>query len=339
MRPFLVSKLDICKLISQSQGYYSMQYWANSIEAFAHDAIKNRLQSDKYTSKMIFEKIDSKIVFSENGLLIFDDTVLPKINTKSMELVNKHYSGSYKGVLRGISLVITVYLNPETNQAWIIDIRIFDKRYDGKTKVDHVKQMLENAVLKKNLKFSTVLMDLWYATHSIMQKIIDLKKSFVCRVKKNRKIAINGNGNYKYTNIEKIFLNDEQKKFGVEAHLFGTPANSIVKLFCINASTSESEYFITNDLSQNSPSVVQNVYSKRWIIEQLIKELKQYTGIGKCQARKQRIQRNYIHCAVLVLNFIREKAYKLGKSVDYIKKSLLKKYMQIEFYNPTFKFT
>jgi hypothetical protein len=48
------------------------------------------------------------------------------------------------------------------------DYRIFNPDADGKTKIDHVKDMLQNLVDHKLLPFDTVLMDTWYAVHSLM---------------------------------------------------------------------------------------------------------------------------------------------------------------------------
>jgi len=51
---------------------------------------------------------------------------------------------------------------------WVIDYRIYDPSGDGKTKIDHVLDMLKSLVYYKNLPFSTVLMDSWYATNKLM---------------------------------------------------------------------------------------------------------------------------------------------------------------------------
>jgi hypothetical protein len=51
---------------------------------------------------------------------------------------------------------------------------------------------------------------------------------------------------------------------------------------------------------QNSTRATQDACALRWKIEQFHREIKQLTGIEKCQCRKARIQRNHIACAVLV---------------------------------------
>jgi len=46
----------------------------------------------------------------------------------------------------------------------------------------------------------------------------------------------------------------------------------------------------TNDLSEDSTDVVQQVCGIRWKIEEFHRELKQLTGVEACQCRKARLQ-------------------------------------------------
>jgi len=42
---------------------------------------------------------------------------------------------------------------------------------DGKSKLDHVREMFDNAIEMKKLPFRAVLMDSWYATKDLMLHI------------------------------------------------------------------------------------------------------------------------------------------------------------------------
>ena len=62
---------------------------------------------------------------------------------------------------------------------------------DGKTKIDHVEDMLQNLVYHQLFPFDTVLMDTWYAVKSFMLYIDNLDKIYYCPylllpLKKNR---------------------------------------------------------------------------------------------------------------------------------------------------------
>jgi hypothetical protein len=71
-----------------------------------------------------------------------------------------------------------VYVNPESDQFWIIDYRIYSPESDGKTKLDHVQDMLSTCVHQKQIDFSAVLMDSWYAAKNIMLSIDKYGKFF-----------------------------------------------------------------------------------------------------------------------------------------------------------------
>jgi hypothetical protein len=45
-------------------------------------------------------------------------------------------------VIKGIGVVTCVYVNPALDQFWLIDYRIYDPDGDGKSKLDHVREML-----------------------------------------------------------------------------------------------------------------------------------------------------------------------------------------------------
>jgi hypothetical protein len=48
------------------------------------------------------------------------------------------------------------------------DYRLYDPEGDGQSKLDHVAAMLNGVAYSKQLPFTTVLMDSWYATQKIM---------------------------------------------------------------------------------------------------------------------------------------------------------------------------
>lgn len=47
-------------------------------------------------------------------------------------------------------MVTSVYVNPQSDQFWIIDYRICDPDGDGKSMLEHMKDHLLNCVYQKN---------------------------------------------------------------------------------------------------------------------------------------------------------------------------------------------
>ena len=66
-----------------------------------------------------------QVALSARGYVLFDDTMLDKHHWRRIELVRRQYSGNAHGVIAGIGLVTHVYVNPETDQFWLLDYRLF----------------------------------------------------------------------------------------------------------------------------------------------------------------------------------------------------------------------
>jgi hypothetical protein len=118
--------------------------------------------------------------------MIFDHSVLDKRYCEEIEMVRRQYSGNEHGILEGISVFSCVYVDSKVKRFWGIDHRIFNADVDGKTKIDHVKDMLQNLVYYKLFPFDMVLMGTWYAVNSFMLYIDSLDKIYYCPLKKDR---------------------------------------------------------------------------------------------------------------------------------------------------------
>ena len=93
------------------------------------------------------------------GCVIFDDSILDKNHSHNIQLVRRQYTGNAHGLIKGIGMVNCLYVNPDSGQSWIVDYRIYDPDGDGKSKLDHVQEMLVSLVDGKRVTFDRVLMD------------------------------------------------------------------------------------------------------------------------------------------------------------------------------------
>jgi hypothetical protein len=155
---------------------------------FSHDAINRYLREDDVSPDSVWLAAGETVRRSGNACLIFDDTVLDKRHSFKIELVRRQYSGNEHGVVKGIGVVNCVYANLDTGEHWIVDWRIYDPDADGKSKLDHVRDMFDDALENKKLPFRAVLMDSWYATQGLMTHIGKAGKVFYCPLKSNRKV-------------------------------------------------------------------------------------------------------------------------------------------------------
>ncbi len=332
------TKLDYCQYLLSSQINYTLTNFANHTSNLSHDAINRYLKDEKITPRLLWQNVKAIVVPTAAAYILFDDTVIDKRYAKKIELSRRQYSGNAHGVIRGIGIVNCVYVNPSTQQFFVIDYRIYAPDSDGKTKLEHVADMLQNLVGHKRLPFTTVLMDSWYATKTLMQLIDGLGKYYYCVLKKNR-LVDDTHGVDKYKSIEQLLWNEPDLKYGKLIKVKTFAQDKKVKLFRVIVSTDRTEYVVTNHITQNSTDDVQQVCAVRWKIEEFHRELKQVTGLEACQCRKERIQRNHIGCAMLVWLRLKYLAYQHGRTVYDIKRGLLSDYLIQQLKSPSIVMT
>ena len=331
-----VTRLEYSQFLLSSQTNYTLTYYADHCGKFSHDAINRYLREDQITPRLVWENVRGQLVPTAQGFLIFDDTVLDKNYSFAMELVRRQWSGNEKAVIKGIGVVTCVYVNPELDQFWVMDYRIYDPEGDGHTKLDHVREMLTHAVYQKELPFHAVLMDTWYATKGLMLYIEQLGRSFYCPLKSNRQVDDSG-GAHPYQRVDQLMWNKTELQHGKPLKLRGFPRDSKVQCFRVEASTRRTDFVVTNDKAQDSTEATQEVCGLRWKIEQLHREVKQVTGIERCQCRKARIQRNHIGCAFLVWVRLTELATAAKTTIYQLKQGLLDDYMIQQLKAPSLK--
>jgi hypothetical protein len=331
-----VTRLDYCQFLLVSQINYTMTYFADHTESFSHDAVRRYLLGEKISARLVWEHVREQVEPSQDGYLVFDDTVLDKNSSHEIELVRRQYSGNAHGVIKGIGVVTCVYVNPEQDQFWIIDYRIYDPDGDGKTKLDHVREMLNHAISDKQLPFRGVLMDTWYAERKLMRHIEGLGKVFYCPLKSNR-LVDDSDGEHPYQRIDQLSWNEHELAHGKLIHIKGFPKGHRVKLFRLVLSTKRTDYIATNDRAQDSTQATQEVCGLRWKIEQFHREGKQLTGWEHCQCRKARIQRNHIGCAILVWIRLKQVAVESARTLYQVKYNLLDDYMRQQLRSPSVK--
>src|SRR5712692_10526227 len=183
-----VTRLDYCQYLLGSQVNYTLTHFAEHAERFSHDATNRYLAGDRLPPRLVWEHVREQVVGTDDGYVVFDDTVLDKRHADTTELVRRQYSGNEHRVIKGIGVVTCVYVNPQTAQFWIIDYRIYDPEGDGKSKLAHVHAMLSQVVYQKRLPFCAVLMDTWYATKDLMLYIEQGQKLYYCPLKDNRQV-------------------------------------------------------------------------------------------------------------------------------------------------------
>ena len=324
------------KFLSSSQINYTLTNFADHSERFSHDQINRYLAGERITPHQVWETVQYQVVSTPDGFLVFDDTVVDKNYSQSIELVRRQWSGNAHAVIKGIGIVTCVYVNPHTDQFWIIDYRVYDPAGDGKSKLAHVHDMLINVVHQKQLPMRAVLMDTWYATTEAMLTIERLGTRYYCPLKDNRQVDDSG-GARLYQRVDSLAWDAQTLAHGKTIKIKGFPRDHKVRLFRVALSTQRTDYIVTNDPTQSDTTAVQQVDGWRWKVEQFHRETKQVTGLESCQCRQARIVRNHIACAILVWVRLKQVAAETRQTIYQVKHGLLDDYLRQQLKSPTIR--
>jgi len=311
-------------------------YFADTASGFSHDQVTRFLSHSNLTPRIIRDKALADIPLSPHGFVLFDDTVVDKDFSFDIDMVRSQYSGNAHDVIKGIGVVTCIYYNPDTDEFYALDYRIFDPERDGQSKLDHVWDMLDG-LQAKQVAYGYVLMDSWYAVTELMFHIADLGKIYYCPVKNNRLVDDSGNphgGKAAYEPVSQLAWDQTTLEQCKLVKVKGFPGSTKVKLFRVQVSTNRTDYVATNDMTQGSADGVRKASAIRWKIEEFHRELKQTTGIEKCQARKQRSQRDHINLCVQAWMVMKTAVRKNGISIYEQKNQPLRDYVTARWREP-----
>ncbi len=324
------------QFLLSSQINYTCTYLAAHMEGLTHDNVQYFLKASRFAPRQIWQQVRHQIKLCGDGYIIFDDTVLIKEHSHKIELVRRQYSGNAHGIIKGIGVVNCVYFNPLTNQFWLIDYRIFNPDEDGKSKIDHVADMLKQ-LSSRQISYQIVLMDSWYAVTSLFKWLIDEQKTFYCPIKSNRKVDDSA-GKQAYQPVSYLSWSAQEVEQGKLIKVHKMPQSTYFKLFRVLVSPHRTDYIITNDLTQQDTAAAEEKSGIRWTVEQFHREDKQITGLECCQCRLSRSQRNHIALAALTWLRFKQIAYHTSKTVYQLKHQLLDDYLRKELANPILAF-
>lgn len=324
----MVTKKEYIEYLISTPVNYTCTNLAKHLDDVSHDAVNDYLHRERLTASHLWEQVRPLLQDSPDAYLIVDDSVQAKKHARKMDLVKRQYSGNEGGLVQGIGVVNLVHSDGE--DYYPIDFRIYAKEMDGKSKNDHFQEMLLNARHDKGLQAQTVLFDSWYGSWENLKLVNRLGMVFFTTLKSNRLVSLSKEQGY--IHLDEIDWTAERLQHGVSIKLKQVPFR--VQLFKVVLPNGDIDWIITNSDASLTRDDVQDEDAKRWQVEQLHRELKQLTGIEKCQCRKQRAQRNHIACCYQAWLAIKVKAKQLGKTLYALVHDLLYEFLRAELRDP-----
>lgn len=276
-------------------------------QVVSHDQVTRFLSNNEFDSKDLWKVVKPHVrkMQSEDGCLIFDDTIEEKPYTDSNELIGTYFDHVTNRYVKGVNMLTGLYYSQDI--ALPVDFELIQKTKwvtDPKTgKESFQSEETKNAIMRKLLKqlcamrrmtedfirkqvpFRYVLADVWFACVENMVFIKQKKhKDFVFPLKSNRRIALSeiDRQNKRFVSVSELPLPTACKG--------GTAISSCQRIYLdkvpfplllVASVVTDHEgkpsvlYLVTSDLTLDASAIRVNgsaisplaVYKKRWKIE------------------------------------------------------------------------
>jgi len=277
----------------------------------SHDQVTRFLSKKQFSSADLWKNVkkDVREIESEQGVLIFDDTVQEKRYSSENTLINWHFDHTVGRSVKGINLLNCIYYAnkvslPVAFKLITKPIEYSDiatkklKRKSHTTKNEDLIEILK-ACKKNQLKWRYVLADSWFSSTGNMKFIGEkMKKHFILALKSNRLVALS-----KEDKLQGRFVRIDSLDWS------GSPICGWIKgmdfpiilhrqIFKNKDGSEGILYLISNDIELDKESI-ETIYQKRWKVEVFHKNIKSNTGLAKSPAKKEKTQSNHIFMSLL----------------------------------------
>lgn len=290
-------------------------------EEVSHDQITRFLAGEPKRSADLWRIAKPLVrqIESDSGVIVIDDTIEEKEYTDENELICWHFDHSKGRNVKGIYFLSALYVTDQgalpvafdlvtKAQAYVDDKSGNLKRRSSISKNERYRMLLR-VVVHNQIKFRYVVNDSWYSSSDNMKMIKrDLRREFVMPLKSNRKVALSpeekGRGQYKAVSQLEI---PEAATLEVWLEDVGFPLHLTKQVFTNEDGSTGVLYLVTSDLTLPADRI-QQLYQRRWSVEEYHKSLKQNASLERSPARTTTTQRNHLFsslCAYLKLESLK----------------------------------
>lgn len=301
--------------------------------AVSHDKITRLLIENDFTSKDLWLEVKPLVrkFESDSSALIFDDSLMEKPYTDENELVGWFFDHSENRSKKGINLLTAFYHSEKLVNDMPLRIPVafecvkkdlvYTDEKTGKTKrkssvtKNQLMQQMVIQCIRNQLKFQWILADSWFASSDNMLFIHHQKKFFLMDVKSNRQAALSqkDRSSANWTRLDELIV---QPKMPVKVFLkdLEIPVLLYKQIFKNKDGSTGEMYLVTNNLESFSEGI-QELYKKRWSIEEYHKSIKQNAGAEKSPTRTERTQKNHLFASILA--YVKLETYKFTSKLNH----------------------
>ncbi len=286
--------------------------------AVSHDRISRMLSKREFTQQDYWKAIKGLVrrVESEHGVIKIDDTIEEKPHSTENSIICWHYDHSKDRNVKGINIINFVYQpypSAETDFSLPAAFEIVEKTeqfFDTKSgKVKRRNERGKNEIVRTRLrilsqlnkvKFQTVLWDTWYSSNENFEFVHkELKKTFICAIKSNRKVALTWQDKLqgKFIKISELQWHEVDSRI-VYLQGLDFPLLLTKQVFTNKDGSLGELHIVSNDLNLTTPELF-HTYGKRWGVEVFHRSLKQNVGLEKSPTKFEVSQKNHVFASML----------------------------------------
>jgi len=278
----------------------------------SHDKITRFLSAGDYDSKQLWKLIKPSIrmIESEDGVLIVDDTIEEKLYTDESDLITWHFDHVFERNVKGVNILSLLYHNQratiptafqpiQKTEKYIDKKTGKERRRSKKTKNEYFREMAKVAIVDNRIKCRWILADVWFSSNDNMEYIkFELKKDFVMPIKTNRLVCKTleekKRGQFQQVETLDIAENTSQQIYVKELPF---PVALVKQVFKNEDGSRGILYLVCSDTAVDAETIM-DVYQKRWPIEEYHKSIKSNTGLNKSPTKTIRTQQNHFFASI-----------------------------------------
>lgn len=298
-----------------------------------HDKITRFLSQSNFASKDIWLSVKSLVREhqTEEGCLIFDDTIVEKLYTDENDLICWHWDHSKGRSIKGINVLTAFYHSHKykQNQPLRVPIAIESikktisfceiktkkvKRISSISKNELMQQMIVQAIAN-GLIFRYILADSWFASVDNIKFINQKKKFFIFDMQSNRLAALSEKDRNigHWTRIDELVIsNNSPVKVWLKD--LENPVFMTKQVFTNKDDSTGVRFLISNDFSLTDEQFT-TIYKKRWGVEEYHKSLKQNVSIAKSPTRTVKTQSNHLFASIFA--YIKLECLKFANKMNH----------------------
>lgn len=280
----------------------------------SHDKFTRFLADGELTSGDLRKQVKPVVreVKSDDGVLIFDDSIQEKPRMDENDLIAWHYDHCAGRSVKGINLLNCLYRVNDVSIPTAFELILKPVRYSGlKTRREKrrsevtgnelMRDMIDTC-MKNQIKFTWILFDSWFSSVENMEHIkLKHKKEFIGALKSNRLVALTQDDrkNGRFTRTDQIEWTEQE---AVTGRLKGLsfPVRLARQVFT-NKDGSTGILYLACSQPAADWNTITTIYKKRWNVEVFRKSLKSNAAMAKSPARRVNAQSNHIFSSIVAV--------------------------------------